>query len=76
MNSTNNHQYMNAIEMSEKKLAEIWIEKEELHKLTNIIVNHLSNPKNNDVFKIEREKMKKKNSANIIIEDILRNYEN
>ena len=62
--------------MSEKKLAEIWIEKEELHKLTNIIVNHLSNPKNNDVFKIEREKMKKKNSANIIIEDILRNYEN
>ena len=62
--------------MSEKKLAEIWIEKEELHKLTNIIVNHLSSPKNNDVFKIEREKMKKKNSANIIIEDILRDYEN
>ena len=76
INSTNNHQYRNAIEMSEKKLAEIWIEKEELHKLTNIIVNHLSSPKNNDVFKIEREKMKKKNSANIIIEDILRDYEN
>ena len=62
--------------MSEKKLAEIWIEKEELHKLTNIIVNHLTSPENNDIFKIEREKMKKKDSANIIIEDILRDYEN
>ena len=76
MNSTDNHQYKNAIEMKEKNLAEIWIEKEDLHKLTNMITNHLLSPENNDIFKIEREKMKKKNSANIIVEDLLRDYEN
>ena len=71
-NSTNNHQYQNALEMNEKGLAEIWQENDHNLELTNKIFNLLS--KKDKAKKILSNKKNQTNdySAKNIVKEILK----
>ena len=71
-NSTNNHQYHNALEMNEKGLAEIWQENDQNLVLTNKIFNLLS--KKDKAREILRNKKNQSNdySAKNIVKEILK----
>ncbi len=74
--STNNHQYKNAIETTNKRLSDIWLEKEELYKLTDKIVTQLITPKNNIEITSARLKIKNRDSSKLIIEDMINGSKN
>ena len=71
-NSTNNHQYHNALEMNEKGLAEIWQENDQNLVLTNKIFNLLS--KKDKAREILSNKKNQSNdySAKNIVKEILK----
>ena len=71
-NSTNNHQYKNAIEMYENGLVEIWQEDDQTLILTNKIFNLLSNKV--EATKILNKKRNQRNdySAENIVKEILK----
>jgi UDP-N-acetylglucosamine:LPS N-acetylglucosamine transferase len=71
-NSTNNHQYENAIEMYENGLAEIWQEDDQTLILTDKIFTLLSN--NVEATKILNKKRNQGNdySAGNIVKEILK----
>tara|TARA_Y100000591_G_scaffold116942_1_gene99953 strand:- start:76 stop:813 length:738 start_codon:yes stop_codon:yes gene_type:complete len=74
-NSANNHQYLNCIEMRNTELAEVWLENEELYKLTDKIIFNLKNDSYDEIG-IKKEKFFKRNSTKKIVNDILNNEEN
>ena len=74
-NSANNHQYLNCIEMRNTELAEVWLENEELYKLTDKIIFNLKNDSYNEIA-IKKEKFFKRNSTKNIVNDILNNEKN
>ena len=70
--STNNHQHLNAVELSNKKLAEIHLESQESSVLCNKIINFLYNDEISSVYLKSKQKiLKDKNSAEQICEKIL-----
>jgi len=74
-NSANNHQYLNCVEMRNTELAEVWLENEELHKLTDKIIFNLKNDSYDEIA-IKKEKFFKRNSTKNIVNDILNNEKN
>ena len=71
--STNNHQYLNAIELSNKKLAEIHLENEKDSILCNKIINFLYNNEISSVYLKSKQKLihNNKTAAEKICEKIL-----
>lgn len=74
-NSANNHQYLNCIEMRNTELAEVWLENEELYKLTDKIIFNLKNDSYDEIA-TKKEKFFKRNSTKNIVNDILNNEKN
>ncbi len=70
--STNNHQHLNAVELSNKNLAEIHLESQEDSVLCNKIINFLYNDEISSVYLKSKQKiLKDKNPAEQICDKIL-----
>ena len=70
--STNNHQHLNAVELSNKNLAEIHLESQENSVLCNKIINFLYNDEISSVYLKSKQKiLKDKNPAEQICDKIL-----
>ena len=71
--STNNHQYLNAVELSNKKLAMIHLEDEENSILCNKVINLLFHEEISFVYKKSKEESNQKTSSvNTICNTILK----